>query len=57
MLAEGNFVLAVSEGQREGVHTAFYDLYRVANGRLAEHWDTVEAVAPTSEWKHANGKL
>lgn len=57
VLAEGNFVLTVSEGQHEGVHTAFYDLYRVADGKLAEHWDTIEAVAPTSEWKHENGKF
>ncbi len=57
VLAEGNFVLAVSEGERNGVHSAFYDLYRVADGTLTEHWDTVEAVAPTSEWKHDNGKF
>jgi predicted SnoaL-like aldol condensation-catalyzing enzyme len=57
VLAEGNFVLAVSEGQLGGEHTAFYDLYRVAAGKLVEHWDTVEAVAPTSQWKHDNGKF
>ena len=57
VLAEGNFVLAVSEGSREGVHSAFYDLYRVAAGKLVEHWDTVEAVAPRSEWQNDNGKF
>ncbi|MEM6994885.1 MAG: nuclear transport factor 2 family protein [Myxococcota bacterium] len=57
VLAEGNFVLAVSEGQLRGVHSAFYDLFRVADVRLVEHWDTIEAVAPKSEWQHDNGKF
>lgn len=57
ILAEGSFVLAVCEGELAGVHTAFYDLYRLAGGKLAEHWDTVEAVAPESEWKNQNGKF
>lgn len=57
VLAEGNFVLAVSEGARDGTHTAFYDLFRVAEGKLVEHWDTVEAVAPREEWENDNGKF
>jgi predicted SnoaL-like aldol condensation-catalyzing enzyme len=57
VLAQGSFVLAVSEGSRAGVHTAFYDLYRVEAGKLVEHWDTIEAVAPPEEWKHDNGKF
>ncbi len=56
-LAEGNFVLVVSEGTNTGVHTAFYDLFRVAKGKLVEHWDTIEAIAPRSEWKNDNGKF
>ena len=57
VLAEGNFVLSVSEGSLDGVHSAFYDLFRVADGRLVEHWDTIEAIAPRSEWKNDNGKF
>ena len=57
LLAEGNFVLSISEGSRNGVHTAFYDLFRVANGMLVEHWDTTEAIPPRSEWKNNNGKF
>ena len=57
VFAEGDFVLAVSEGHRRGVHTAFYDLFRVAEGMLVEHWDTVEAVPLPSEWKNDNGKF
>lgn len=57
VLAEGNFVLCVSEGELGGVHSAFYDLFRLANGKVVEHWDTVEKIAPISEWKNNNGKF
>lgn len=57
VLAEGNFVLCVSEGSVGEVHCAFYDLFRVAAGKLVEHWDTTEKIAPRSEWKNDNGKF
>lgn len=57
ILAEGSFVLTVCEGSRGGVHTSFYDLYRLEAGKIVEHWDTVEKVPPKSEWKNDNGKF
>ncbi|MEO0525901.1 MAG: hypothetical protein AAFZ89_01675, partial [Bacteroidota bacterium] len=57
VLGEGNFVLSVSEGQFGGKHTAFYDLFRVQNGKIAEHWDVLETILPSSEHKHKNGKF
>ncbi len=57
VLAQGNFVLTVSEGLQCGVQTAFYDLFRYEVGQIAEHWDTTETVAPQSEWKNTNGKF
>ncbi len=57
VLAEGNFVLCVSEGDFGGIHSAFYDLFRVAEGKLVEHWDTTEKITPRSEWKNDNGKF
>ena len=57
VLAEGNFVLTMSEGILSGVHTSFYDLYRIENGVIVEHWDTIEAIAPRSQWKNKNGKF
>lgn len=57
LLAEGNFVLSVCEGLLDGLHTSFYDLYRLSDGRIVEHWDTTETIPPQSEWKNENGKF
>jgi predicted SnoaL-like aldol condensation-catalyzing enzyme len=57
VLGEGNFVLVVSEGTFGGVPTSYYDLFRVENGKIAEHWDVMETIAPKAEWKNANGKF
>ena len=57
ILAEGNFVLCVSEGYAHGELSAFFDLYRVDGNLLVEHWDTVEAIPPRSQWKNENGKF
>jgi predicted SnoaL-like aldol condensation-catalyzing enzyme len=57
VLAEGNFVLCMSEGYRGRVHSSFYDLFRVADNKIVEHWDTIEVIAPRSEWKNENGKF
>ncbi|MCA8884754.1 MAG: nuclear transport factor 2 family protein [Rhodobacteraceae bacterium] len=57
VLAEGNFVLCMSEGHRDGRHAGLYDLFRVAEGRIAEQWTTVTPIAPRSEWKNNNGKF
>lgn len=57
VLAQGNFVLAVSEGTYGGVPTSYYDLWRVENGRIAEHWDVMETIADQSTWQNSNGKF
>ena len=57
ILAEGNFVLSVCEGFLDGIHTSFFDLFRLNNDKLVEHWDTSEAIPPRSEWKNDNGKF
>lgn len=57
VLGEGNFVLVVSEGSFAGQPTSFYDLFRVENGKIAEHWDTLETIPPQSAWQNQNGKF
>ncbi len=57
VLGQGNFVLAVSEGTFNGSHTAYYDLWRVENGKIAEHWDVMETIMDKSKWANKNGKF
>lgn len=54
VLGEGNFVLAVSEGEWSGKKHAFYDLFRFENGKAVEHWDVIQPV-PTEGLAHNNG--
>lgn len=44
VLAEGDFVVTQSEGELGGKAQAFYDIFRVENGRIAEHWDVIQPV-------------
>jgi predicted SnoaL-like aldol condensation-catalyzing enzyme len=53
-IAEGNFVLALVEARTEPP-TANYDLFRVENGKIVEHWDVLSVIPPRDHWKNANG--
>ena len=57
VLAQGNYVLAVSEGTFGGAPTSYYDLWRIENGKVAEHWDVMEAIADKETWQNQNGKF
>ena len=57
VLAEGNFVLCMSEGSKSGVHSGIYDLFRLEDGKIVEAWNTISSIAPRNEWKNDNGKF
>lgn len=57
VLADGNYALAVSEGSFGGEPTSYYDLFRIENGKIAEHWDVMETIADKSTWQNQNGKF
>jgi len=54
-VAEGNFVLVLTEGDLPSGPTALYDLFRVENGKIVEHWDVLTPIPPRDQWKNANG--
>lgn len=41
LVAEGNFVFAASEGMFGETPTAYFDLFRLEEGRIVEHWDVI----------------
>lgn len=55
ILGEGNFVLLLSEGILDGKSTAFYDLFRIKDGKFVEHWDVIQEIP--EEMAHNNGKF
>ena len=55
VIAEGNFVLTVAEGRFGTVPTAFYDLFRVENGKIVEHWDVTPEIV--IDLPHSNGQF
>ncbi|MDT0607407.1 nuclear transport factor 2 family protein [Croceitalea rosinachiae] len=58
ILGEGNFVLTISEGKfGKGDHTSYYDLFRVKDGLVVEHWDVIETILPEADRKNENGKF
>lgn len=58
ILGEGNFVLTLSEGKfGKGDHVAYYDLFRLEDGKIVEHWDIIQNIPAESEWKNSNGKF
>lgn len=44
VLGEGNFVLTVSEGQWNNTNNVFYDLFRIENDKVVEHWDVIQPI-------------
>ena len=57
VIGTGNFVLTVSEGYLGGAHTSYYDLFRIVNGKIAEHWDVIESILPEEQRANGNGKF
>ncbi|MEM7597860.1 MAG: nuclear transport factor 2 family protein [Pseudomonadota bacterium] len=56
VVAEGNFVFLASEGLlRSTTPTAYFDLFRVDDGKIVEHWDVMANVP--SDMVHTNGKF
>jgi predicted SnoaL-like aldol condensation-catalyzing enzyme len=52
VLGEGNFVLVLAEGSFGDRPVSYYDLYRIDNGKIAEHWDTIQPIPLRAEWKN-----
>ena len=57
VIGQGDFVLTISEGLINGEPYAFYDLFRVEKGKIAEHWDVIEAILPPEKRKNSNSRF
>ena len=55
VIGEGNFVVAQSEGAWGGKPQVFYDLFRIEEGKLVEHWDVIQEIP--AQMAHGNTML
>ena len=46
----GDFVAALSKMNLGGTDMAVIDLFRVAAGKIVEHWDVIEPIPPRDTW-------
>lgn len=56
---QGDYVLSMSEGYPDsntGLSTAYYDLFRIENDLIIEHWDTQQLIPAKEDWANNNGK-
>ncbi|WP_302476907.1 hypothetical protein [Ruegeria atlantica] len=38
-------------------HSAFYDLFRVEDGKIIEHWDVIQTILAADQAKNDSGKF
>ena len=55
VLAEGDYVLLITERESERMPLALYDLFRIAGGKVVEHWNILSPVPARDKWKNPNG--
>ncbi len=56
VLRDGDFVVAHTDYDFFGPKIGF-DIFRLEDGLIVEHWDVMESIAPAEEHKHSNGKF
>lgn len=56
LLGQGNYVVSYGQTQIDGVAYAQYDIFRLENGKIVEHWDNKE-VMPKVEDLTNRGKF
>jgi predicted SnoaL-like aldol condensation-catalyzing enzyme len=52
-VADGNFVLSVVDAKTDPPKANF-DLFRIADGKVAEHWEVLSVIPPPDERKNTN---
>ena len=50
IIGQGNFVVTYSKMQLGKTPYAIFDLYRLENGQIVEHWDNMELILPEDRW-------
>lgn len=50
LIGQGDFVVTYGKRHAKGADIAVFDLYRIAGGKIAEHWMNEELISPRESW-------
>lgn len=50
LIGQGDFVVTYGKRHVRGKDVAIFDIYRVVNGKIVEHWDNGEDISPRGAW-------
>lgn len=50
LMGQGDFVMTYGKRHASGKDSAVFDLYRVAGGKIVEHWMNEEEIGPRENW-------
>lgn len=50
LIGQGDFVVTYGKRHAHGQDVAVFDVYRVADNRIVEHWDNAETIGPRETW-------
>ena len=53
VIGQGNFVVSFSKVVEGDDDIAVFDVFRLSNGLIVEHWDNKEKISPRSEWNNS----
>ena len=50
VMGQGDHVVSYSKVTFNGTELAVFDIFRIENGKIVEHWDNMEPIPPRKEW-------
>jgi len=53
LIGQGNFVVTYSHTRMRGDDYAFFDIFRLKNDKIVEHWDVQEKIGPQETWNNS----
>jgi predicted SnoaL-like aldol condensation-catalyzing enzyme len=57
ILAQGNFVLALNEIEKDNQKISLYELFDVKDSKIINTWNIEEKIPAINKWQNSNGKF
>lgn len=53
VIGQGNHVVSYSKATFNGQEFAVFDIFRIEDGKIVEHWDNMESIPSRNEWANS----